>query len=1043
MKYLLTFFIILSLVILIPHAFAQESTNIPAWIKNNAGWWASDLIDDSAFLQGIQYIIKEGIMVIPQTETVGSSQTDQAVPVWVKNTAGWWATDAISETEFVNGLQYLIKVGIMIVPEAEKVGISTVKISGYPDWLINNPSWQTAREFTNSPFDNFDIKYVKEKPTGAGWGDIKLEKKLNSRGFSGPEFSSIKPPDTYRIFTLGGSTTFGTYQDDNETWPAYLQQLFDGEELGAKVEVINVGTNHANSTTEYQMTKTRLVDYQPDLIIMYDGWNDLNHNIPVDVTVQNWKSFCKLGNEKGFETIIIIQPLIGTGNRVHTDYEFLAPFVHLEYTQNDSNLERLDLYVENIQLNKSCTVTADFRGIFDYTEAPIYFDLGHTTVFGNKVIAESVFAISAPIVSAETNTPYEAKTHFPTYDYTPNANQFTIYAVGADFSGRSFDGLDLRNAIFDNADLSNISLKSTKLVGARFANADLLGTSLSGYDLTNTNFVGVDLSGKDLTGTILTGTNLSNADLSGVNLSGKDLTGTILTGANLSNADLSGVDLSGKDLSNADLSGVDLSGKDLTGTILTGANLSNADLSGVDLSGKDLTNADLSGVDLSGKDLTGTILTGANLSNADLSGVDLSGKDLTGTIIEGINISGIDLTGNDLSDMNLTGINLDDIDLAGKDLSYSILIGVDLSGKDLTGTILTGTNLSNADLSGVNLSGKDLIGTILTGANLSNADLSGVDLSGKDLSNVDLTETDLTDTDLSQATLYDANLSGLNLTGTKLVGVNLEQANLSNANLSGIDISSSSFKAADLSHANLSYSDLSKSELTGASLINTDIRFTDFTNSALFEIDFTKIKNKNWDGTIISKAGLIYANLVGMDFSGKDLTFTVFKHAKLNGANFSNDVILHGTNFILADLEGTNFEGANLSPKQTFNKLFKNKAHLSGLFQDQLTGGFKLAEELLHNHQSFASSAEVRGNDLFVEYFLFCNFNGANLENTNFVNTELWASFFVNAFLPNAVLSGADLTGANLTNADLDGADLNGAILDGAVLNCKNHSICN
>ena len=26
------------------------------------------------------------------------------VPAWVKNTAGWWATDAISETEFVNAV---------------------------------------------------------------------------------------------------------------------------------------------------------------------------------------------------------------------------------------------------------------------------------------------------------------------------------------------------------------------------------------------------------------------------------------------------------------------------------------------------------------------------------------------------------------------------------------------------------------------------------------------------------------------------------------------------------------------------------------------------------------------------------------------------------------------------------------------------------------------------------------------------------------------------------------------------------------------------
>ena len=30
------------------------------------------------------------------------------VPEWVKNTAGWWATDAISETEFVNAIEFLV-----------------------------------------------------------------------------------------------------------------------------------------------------------------------------------------------------------------------------------------------------------------------------------------------------------------------------------------------------------------------------------------------------------------------------------------------------------------------------------------------------------------------------------------------------------------------------------------------------------------------------------------------------------------------------------------------------------------------------------------------------------------------------------------------------------------------------------------------------------------------------------------------------------------------------------------------------------------------
>ena len=35
---------------------------IPSWIKNNAGWWADGTIDDAAFVQGIQFLIKEGIL---------------------------------------------------------------------------------------------------------------------------------------------------------------------------------------------------------------------------------------------------------------------------------------------------------------------------------------------------------------------------------------------------------------------------------------------------------------------------------------------------------------------------------------------------------------------------------------------------------------------------------------------------------------------------------------------------------------------------------------------------------------------------------------------------------------------------------------------------------------------------------------------------------------------------------------------------------------------------------------------------------------------
>ena len=110
---LIPFFIIFTAAILIPNAFAQEAT-IPSWIKNNAGWWASDQIPDSAFLQGIQFLIKEGIMVIPPTVTSESSAS-QEVPGWIKNNASWWADGAIDDNTFVSGIQHLVKVGIIKV----------------------------------------------------------------------------------------------------------------------------------------------------------------------------------------------------------------------------------------------------------------------------------------------------------------------------------------------------------------------------------------------------------------------------------------------------------------------------------------------------------------------------------------------------------------------------------------------------------------------------------------------------------------------------------------------------------------------------------------------------------------------------------------------------------------------------------------------------------------------------------------------------------------------------------------------------------------
>ena len=94
-------------------ATSVDAANVPDWVKNNAGWWAQDQIDDAAFVSGVQYMIEQGIINVPSTTR--SSGTSDTIPSWVKNNAGWWADGTLTENDFVNGLQYLIKMGIMKV----------------------------------------------------------------------------------------------------------------------------------------------------------------------------------------------------------------------------------------------------------------------------------------------------------------------------------------------------------------------------------------------------------------------------------------------------------------------------------------------------------------------------------------------------------------------------------------------------------------------------------------------------------------------------------------------------------------------------------------------------------------------------------------------------------------------------------------------------------------------------------------------------------------------------------------------------------------
>ncbi len=272
---------------------------------------------------------------------------------------------------------------------------------------------------------------------------------INDYGFRGPEVSQIKEDGTYRIFVAGGSTTISLRApSDEQTHPGFLQELFNNSELDFPIEVINAGTPSFTSSQELSVVENKLVNFEPDLVVIYDGTNDLNlpyghipaktsfrstitdgfnrylpfwETIPItyhllnnfgneeksftfdssttELKVDLWKNnirkICEIGNEQNFDVVILLQPILGSGNKKLTEHEQkqFDRFDHEKVLKSYQNFSNELIYLED-----HCTQVLDFRNIFDSYDGELYFDNAHVKYQANKIIAENIFNMTYPIV---------------------------------------------------------------------------------------------------------------------------------------------------------------------------------------------------------------------------------------------------------------------------------------------------------------------------------------------------------------------------------------------------------------------------------------------------------------------------------------------------------------------------------------------------------------------------------------------------------------------------------------------------------------------
>jgi plastocyanin len=89
----------------------SNAYQIPHYIKNNARWWISGEITDNDFINGIQFLIKNEYMIIHTSNMLKVSSS--FIPAWIKYNVGNWTSGNVSDDEFVADISYLINHGII------------------------------------------------------------------------------------------------------------------------------------------------------------------------------------------------------------------------------------------------------------------------------------------------------------------------------------------------------------------------------------------------------------------------------------------------------------------------------------------------------------------------------------------------------------------------------------------------------------------------------------------------------------------------------------------------------------------------------------------------------------------------------------------------------------------------------------------------------------------------------------------------------------------------------------------------------------------
>lgn len=189
---------------------------------------------------------------------------------------------------FFAGLTLILFETVARVGTAVKLGPSVMLYgTRYARGMTEHQTWDQAADIQDkealvlgegeASYAKYRASRPKTVPLHGGGSAIA---RINNHGFRGADFTAKKPLGVLRVVALGASSTFGYFDRDEETYPAYLQGYLSGA-MGAEaldgissVEVLNFGIPHLESDQIRALFMAEALAVDPDVVTFYEGVND-------------------------------------------------------------------------------------------------------------------------------------------------------------------------------------------------------------------------------------------------------------------------------------------------------------------------------------------------------------------------------------------------------------------------------------------------------------------------------------------------------------------------------------------------------------------------------------------------------------------------------------------------------------------------------------------------------------------------------------------------------------------------------------------------